>query len=387
MEMYLGGINVEIYLDNAATSFPKPKEVSESVYDFMTNNGTSSGRGAYKKAMESDFIIYECRKLIGELFNFNNPKNVIFTSNVTESINMLLRGILKENDHVITSSLEHNAVWRTLKTLEKEKSIDISKVKCDKHGITEANDVEKLIKENTKLIIFTAASNVIGTIQPIKEIGEIARKNKIPFVVDGAQLCGTYPIDVQKYNIDILTFTGHKSLLGPMGTGGIVINCDYNIDSIKSGGTGGDSAYEYQVDYYPNKLETGTLNVSGICGLRSAVKFLLKEKVENIYEKEKVLTEYALDILSKVKDIEIYGPKDSKKITPVISFNIKNKRAEEVAHILDDKYNIMVRAGLHCAPCAHEIIGTKEVGTVRVSMGYFNEKEEIDELAYALNNL
>ncbi|MCC3868108.1 aminotransferase class V-fold PLP-dependent enzyme [Terrisporobacter mayombei] len=376
-----------IYLDNAATSFPKPKEVSEAVYDFMTNNGTSSGRGAYKKAMESDFIIYECRKLIGELFNFNNPKNVIFTSNVTESINMVLRGMLKENDHVITSSLEHNAVWRTLKTLEKEKNIDISKVKCDKHGITKANDVEKLIKENTKLIIFTAASNVIGTIQPIKEIGEIARKNKIPFVVDGAQLCGAYRVDVQNDNIDILTFTGHKSLLGPMGTGGIVINCDYNIEPTKSGGTGGDSAYEYQVDYYPNKLETGTLNVSGICGLRSAVKFLLKEKVENIYEKEKNLTEYALNILSKVNDVEIYGPKDSEKITPVISFNIKNKRAEEVAHILGDKYNIMVRAGLHCAPCAHEIIGTKEVGTVRVSMGYFNEKQEIDKLAYALNNL
>lgn len=378
---------MEIYLDNAATSFPKPKEVSEAVYDFMTNNGTSSGRGAYKKAMESDFIIYECRKLIGELFNFNNPKNVIFTSNVTESINMVLRGMIKENDHVITSSLEHNAVWRTLKTLEKEKNIDISKVKCDKNGITKANDVEKLIKENTKLIIFTAASNVIGTIQPIKEIGEIARKSEIPFVVDGAQLCGAYKVNIQKDNIDILTFTGHKSLLGPMGTGGIIINCDYNIEPIKSGGTGGDSAYEYQVDYYPNKLETGTLNVSGICGLRSAIKFLLKEKVEDIYEKEKSLTRYALNILSKVNNIEIYGPKDSEKITPVISFNIKNKKAEEVAHILGDKYNIMVRAGLHCAPCAHEVIGTKEIGTVRVSMGYFNEKEEIEKLAYALNNL
>lgn len=378
---------MEIYLDNAATSFPKPKQVSEAVYDFMTNNGTSSGRGAYKKAMESDFIIYECRKLIGELFNFKSPKNVIFTSNVTESINMVLRGRIKENNHVITSSLEHNAVWRTLKTLEKEKNIDISKVKCDKNGITKANDVEKLIKENTKLIIFTAASNVIGTIQPIKEIGEIARKNKIPFVVDGAQLCGAYKVDIEKDNIDILTFTGHKSLLGPMGTGGIVINCDYNIEPIKSGGTGGDSAYEYQVNYYPNKLETGTLNVSGICGLRSAIKFLLKEKVENIYEKEKSLTKYALNILSNVKDIEIYGPKDWEKITPVISFNIKNKRPEDVAQILGDKYNIMVRAGLHCAPCAHEIIGTKEIGTVRVSMGYFNEKEEIDKLAYALNNL
>ena len=378
---------MRIYLDNAASSFPKPKEVSEAVYDFMTNNGTSSGRGAYKKAMESDFIVYECRKLIGELFNFNNPKNVIFTSNVTESINMVLRGMLKENDHVITSSLEHNAVWRTLKTLEKEKNIEISKVKCDKNGFTKSEDVKASIKNNTKLIIFTGASNVIGTIQPIEEIGKIARENKIPFVVDGAQLCGAYPVDVKKDNIDILAFTGHKSLLGPMGTGGLIINCDYNINPIKSGGTGGDSTYEYQVDYYPNKLETGTLNVSGICGLREAVKYLKKEKIENIYEKEKSLTEYALKALSQVQNIEIYGPKDSEKITPVISFNIKNKRAEDVAHTLDNKYDMMVRAGLHCAPCAHEIIGTKEIGTLRVSMGYFTEKEHIDKLVYALNNL
>lgn len=378
---------MKIYLDNGATSFPKPKEVNDAVYDFMINNGTSSGRGAYKKAMESDFIIYECRKLIGELFNFKNPKKVIFTSNVTESINMVLRGMLKEHDHVITSSLEHNAVWRTLKTLEKEKNIDISKAKCDKEGLTKAEDVERLIKSNTKLIIFTGASNVIGTIQPIGDIGKIARKNKIPFIVDGAQLCGCYPVDVCKDNIDILTFTGHKSLLGPMGTGGIIINCDYDIESIKSGGTGGDSAYEYQVDYYPNKLETGTLNVAGICGLRAGVKFLIKEKIEKIYEKEKYLTDYTLESLSKVKDIEIYGPKDSEKITPVISFNIKNKKAEDVAYILDDKYDIMVRAGLHCAPCAHEIIGTKDIGTVRISIGYFNKKEDIDRLVYALNNL
>ena len=346
----------------------------------MVNNGASSGRGGYKKAIDSDFMIYECRKLIGELFNFKNPKNVIFTSNVTESINMVLRGMLKENNHVITSSLEHNAVWRTLKTLEKEKSIEISKVKCDKYGFTKSEDVEKLIKDNTKLIIFTGASNVIGTIQPIGEIGKIARKNNIPFVVDGAQLCGSYPVDVCKDNIDILTFTGHKSLLGPMGTGGIIINCDYNIESIKSGGTGGDSAYEYQVSYYPNKLETGTLNVGGICGLRAAIKYLMKEKIEKVHEEEKSLTKYALEVLNKVKGIEIYGPKDSEKITPVISFNIKNKKAEDVAYILDDKYNIMVRAGLHCAPCAHEVIGTKDVGTVRIGIGYFNNKIACDKL-------
>ena len=376
-----------IYLDNAATSFPKPKEVSEAVYNFMINNGTSSGRGSYKKAMESDFVVYETRKLIGELFNLKDPKKVIFTSNITESINMVLRGMLKENDHIITSSVEHNAVWRTLKTLEKEKNIKISRAKCDEYGLTDVYDVKKLITKDTALIIFTSASNVIGTIQPIKEIGQLARKNNIPFIVDGAQSCGAFPIDVKKDNIDILTFTGHKSLLGPMGTGGIIINCDYNINPMKTGGTGGDSAYEYQVDYYPNKLETGTLNVSGIAGLREAVKFIKKEGIENIHKVEKELTSYALERLEEVKDIVIYGPKDVEKITGVISFNIKNKKCEEVSYALDNKYQIMVRAGLHCAPSAHEVIGTKGVGSVRIGIGYFNTKDEIDQLVYALNNL
>lgn len=376
-----------IYLDNAATSFPKPKEVSASVYDFMVNNGTSSGRGSYKKAMESDYIVYDTRKLIGELFNFKDTKKIIFTSNITESINIVLRGILKDNDHVITSSIEHNAVWRTLKTLEKERNIQISKAKCDKYGFTDVHDVKKLIKENTALFIFNSASNVIGTIQPIREIGKIAKNNKIPFIVDGAQTCGAYPIDINNDNIDILTFTGHKSLLGPMGTGGIIINSDYNIEPLKTGGTGGDSSYEYQVDYYPNKLETGTLNVSGIAGLREGIKFIKKEGIEKINNKEKELTKYTLDRLEEVRDIEIYGPKDCEKITSVISFNIKNKKAEEIAYNLDKKYGIMVRAGLHCSPLVHEVIGTKECGTVRVSIGYFNTKEDIDKLVYALNNL
>lgn len=376
-----------IYLDNAATSYPKPNQVAKSIYEFMINNGTSSGRGSYKMAMKSDFLVYETRKLIGELFNFHNPKKVIFTSNITESINMVLRGMLKENDHVITSSLEHNAVWRTLKTLEKERNIEISKVNCDENGISDINDVRCKIKDNTALIIFTAASNVIGSIQPIREIGKIAKDFNIPFIVDGAQSCGAYPMDVQKDNIDILTFTGHKSLLGPMGTGGIIINCEYNINPIKSGGTGGDSAYEYQVDYYPNKLEAGTLNVPGIAGLGEAVKYINNIGIDNIYKKEKYLTEYALNKLRNVRDIIIYGPKDAEKITGVISFNIKGKKPEEISYILDNEYNIMVRAGLHCAPCAHEVIGTKDIGTIRIGLGYFNSEEDIDKLVTALNNI
>ena len=376
-----------IYLDNAATSFPKPKEVATAVYDFMVNNGTSSGRGSYKKAMQSDYIVYECRKLIGKLFNFDNPKKVIFTSNVTDSLNIAMRGILKENDHVITSSLEHNAVWRCLKTLERDINIKIDTVECSKDGITNPQDIKKYIKKDTALIVFTQASNVLGTIQPIREIGAIAREHNIPFLVDSAQSAGAMKIDVKEDNIDILAFTGHKSLLGPMGTGGLIINTNIDIKPLKAGGTGGDSAYEYQPDYYPNHLETGTSNVSGIAGLREAIKFLNKEGIENINNKEKELTKYALEKLETVKDIEIYGPKDCEKMLSVISFNIKDKRPEDVGSILDQKYDIMLRAGLHCAPTAHSVIGTKERGTLRIGLGYFNEKEDIDKLVEALNNL
>ena len=376
-----------IYLDNAATSFPKPKEVADAVYDFMINNGTSSGRGSYKKAMQSDYIVYECRKLIGNLFNFDDPKKVVFTSNVTDSLNIAIRGILKENDHVITSSLEHNAVWRCRKTLEKDINIKIDTVECSKDGITNPEDIKKYIRKDTALIVFTQASNVLGTIQPIKEIGKIGRENKIVFLVDAAQSAGAMKIDIKEDNIDILAFTGHKSLLGPMGTGGLIINTDIDIKPLKAGGTGGDSAYDYQPDYYPNHLETGTSNVSGIAGLRAAIKFLNREGIDNIHNKEKELTKYALQRLETVKDIEVYGPKDCEKILSVISFNIKNKRPEDISTILDQKYDIMLRAGLHCAPTAHSVINTKDRGSLRIGIGYFNTKDDIDKLVEALNNL
>lgn len=376
-----------IYLDNAATSYPKPEIVAKAMYDFMINNGTSSGRGSYQKAMQSDFLVYETRKLVGDLFKFKDYKKVIFTSNVTESLNLALRGILEENDHVITSSIEHNAVWRCLKTLEKERNITITKVKASKEGYTNPLDVEKEIKDNTKLIVFNHASNVLGTIQPIDEIGKIAKKNNILFLVDAAQTAGVIDIDVNKSNIDLLAFTGHKSLLGPMGTGGLIVNCDYDIKPLKAGGTGGDSAYEYQPDYYPNKLETGTLNVSGIAGLKEAIRFINKETIQKIHKKETEVVDYAIDKLSNVKNIEIYGPKKSDDIVGVISFNLKNKRAEDVVNELDLKHNIMLRAGLHCAPNAHELIGTKEIGSIRIGIGYFNEKHEVDTLVYALNEI
>ena len=378
---------MDVYLDNGATSFPKPKEVLDAMYDFMLNNGATAGRGAYERAMKSDALVYNTRKELANFFNFNDPKKVIFTSNVTEALNLAMNGILKKEDHVITSSLEHNAVWRCLKTLERDRGITISTVNATKEGYTNPSEIRALIQKNTALIVFNHASNVLGTIQPIREIGLIARENNIPFLVDTAQTAGVIPIDMQKDHINLLAFTGHKSLLGPMGTGGLIVNWDGKINPLKSGGTGGDSSYEYQPDYFPNRLETGTLNVSGIAGLRAAIQFVQNEGLEKILKKEKMLIAYALERLKEVRSISIYGPKDPDKIIGVISFNLEGKTGEEVAYELDQEYGIMVRVGLHCAPGPHKLIEKQKEGTVRISIGYFNEKEDIDLLVSALKKI
>lgn len=376
-----------IYLDNAATSFPKPKAVVQSMVDFMMENGCTSGRGAYEKAIEADSLVYQSRKGIARFFNFYDPKKIIFTSNVTESLNLAIKGILKKGDHVIVSSLEHNGVWRCVKTLERDLGIHISKIPCSPEGYTIASDLEKLICENTALVVMTHASNVLGTVQPVAEIGRICRQYRIPFLVDAAQTAGAHPIDVVKDHIDLLAFTGHKSLLGPMGTGGLLVNWEGDICPLKSGGTGGDSAYEYQPDYYPNRLETGTLNVPGIIGLHEGIKFIEKEGLDKVTKKETDLVNYALVRLKEVDDIILYGPQDSGKIIGVIPFNLKSKPCEEVAYELDQNFGIMIRAGLHCAPSAHQLIGTEKSGTCRIGIGYFNEKQDIDQLVEALKSI
>jgi len=377
---------MDIYLDNAATTFPKPLAVPEAIYDYIVNNGGTSGRGSYEKAIIADGLVYQTRKKLAKLFNHNDPKTVVFTSSVTESLNLALQGILKPGDHVVTSSLEHNAVWRCLKTLERDLGIYISMVPATEQGETDISDVEAAITPDTKVIVFTHASNVLGTIQPIGEIGALARKHNILFLVDAAQTAGVIPIDIQAQNIDLLAFTGHKSLLGPMGTGGLVVNCNAKIDPLISGGTGGDSAYEYQPDYYPNHLEAGTMNVSGIIGLGAALAFLETEGLETIRHKEDTLMDYALNVLSEVPGIEIYGPRDSSKTVGVIPFNITGHVPEEIAFYLDQECHVMIRSGLHCAPSAHRLIGTVSRGTCRIGIGYFNETADIDTLVNGLKS-
>ncbi|MBC2582962.1 aminotransferase class V-fold PLP-dependent enzyme [Clostridium sp. DJ247] len=375
-----------IYLDNAATSYPKPDIVINKMSNFMKNIGATAGRGAYKNAIETNRLIFNCREAICNLFNGKDPSKVIFTYNITESLNLVINGLLQRGDHVITSSIEHNAVWRPLKTLERDQCIEISTAPCNNEGFTSIEAIESLIKPNTRLIVFTHASNVLGTIQPISDIGKIAKKHGITFLVDSAQTAGAYPIDVVRDNIDFLAFTGHKSLLGPTGTGGLLINCDSCISPLKSGGTGGDSKNPFQPDYLPNRFEAGTPNVVGIIGLREAVNFISSIGVGNIREREEILTNYALQELSQISDITIYGPKDSKKIVGVISFNIDNLTVDQISNELS-KNDIMVRVGYHCAPSAHKLMGTLNTGAVRIGIGYFNKKKHIDALIKVLNAL
>lgn len=376
-----------IYLDNAATSFPKPEEVYKAIEEYLRHIGVSAGRGAYKLALEADRIVYEARSHLGRLFNIKDVSRIVFTFNVTEALNLAIKGLLKEGDHVITTSLEHNAVWRPLKRLERERGIKITALPCPQGGSFRLCDLQESIRPETRMIVMLHASNVTGALMPVEEVGKIARKKGIPFLVDAAQTAGAYPIDVEAMNIDLLAFTGHKGLMGPQGTGGLYIREGFEPEPLIEGGTGSESILEEQPRVLPDRYEAGTQNVAGLAGLKAAVKFLLETGVETIRKKELELLEYLQEGLKRIPGLEIYGPPDVTSKVGVVSFNLTSVSAGEVAYVLDEVYGIMVRSGLHCAPCAHRSIGTLERGTVRVSLGYFNTRDDIDTLLKALQDI
>lgn len=370
-----------IYFDNGATTFPKPNEVYDAIMRAMKEYGANPGRSGHKLALRMGREIYETRELLAKLFNVDNPMNIVFTSNCTESLNLAIKGILNKGDHVITSSMEHNSVLRPLVSLEKE-GVELSIVKGNHMGKIEAEDIAKNIKDNTKLIVITHVSNLTGTIMPIEEIGKIARENGIYFLVDAAQSAGVYDIDVEKMNIDMLAFPGHKGLLGPQGTGGLYVREGLPLKEIKQGGTGSFSHLLDQPDIYPDRYETGTLNGPGIVGLGAGVKYILNRGIEDIRRHEEELTKHFIEGLSKIDKVKIYGPLNEKEQGAVVSINIGDEDSSEISYILDEKYDIQVRPGLHCAPLAHKTIGTFEQGVIRFSFGPFNTHNEID---FALN--
>ena len=375
-----------IYLDNAATTYPKPECVYEAIMDCMKNYCANPGRAGHKLAMKAAREIYDTRENIAKLFNVDNPMNIVFTNNATDSLNLAIKGLVKSGDHIITTSMEHNSVIRPIKALEKN-NVENTVVQCDKDGFLNIEDLRNAIKPNTKLIVTTHASNVCGTLIDIKSVGEVAKENNILYLVDASQTAGVYDIDTKKINVDMIAAPGHKCLLGPQGIGVLYIREGLELNILKEGGTGSKSEDLFQPNLLPDKYESGTHNTPGIVGLNQGVKFILEKGIDNIRKHEEDLCEYMLNRLEEVPNIVIYGPKDSKKRAAVISINIGNMDSGEITFLLDSEYDIATRSGIHCAPLAHKTLGTLEQGAVRFSLGYFNTKQDIDIAIKALKQI
>lgn len=377
-----------LYLDNSATSFPKAPGVAESMSNYLLNIGCNVNRGAYKSSFEAENVVYETRELICELFNYQKPENVVFTKNITESLNVLIKGLVKEGDHVIVSSMEHNAVIRPLNSLTKL-GIEFSKVPCNKLGELNPEDINKYIKSNTKAVIMTHASNVCGTILDLKRVGSICKDKGLYFIIDTAQTAGFLNIDYKEIGADAIAFTGHKGLLGPQGIGGFIVSRDMasTLDTLIEGGTGSLSDKEVQPEYMPDKFEAGTLNIPGIYGLNASIKYILKEKVSIIREKELYLLDHFLEGILNIPGLNIVGKKDIKDRTAVVSIDIPDEDNAVVSYNLYNEFGIMTRCGLHCAPSAHQTLGTFPKGTIRFSFSHFNTIGDVNYVINAINKV
>jgi cysteine desulfurase family protein len=375
-----------IYLDNAATSYPKPNSVYQNVMKAMTEYGANPGRGSHSMAIEGARVIYETRELLAQLFNLDDPMRAIFTFNATDGLNQAIKGVLNSGDHVITTTMEHNSVLRPIKELEKY-GVENTIVQCSPDGSLSVDDIEAAVKENTKLVVITHVSNLTGTIMPVEKVGQMCRDRNILFLVDGSQSAGVLDIDMKRFNIDLLAVPGHKGLLGPQGTGALLINCDTEIRHLREGGTGSESSSMIQPDFYPDKLESGTHNLPGIAGLNAGLKYILNYGTKSIYSHEKDLLDIFINEMKKNTKISIYGPQDISDRCGVVPVNIKGIDSSEVAYRLDTEYGIAVRPGLHCAPLAHKTIGTEKIGAVRFGIGPFNTRADIMSAVKALNNI
>lgn len=376
-----------IYLDNSATSHPKPAEVYSAVIHTLKDIGANPGRGGHKASLMASRIVFEARELIATFFNAERSSRIVFTSNATSALNIAIKGILNEGDEVITTPLEHNSVLRPLFSLKKTKGIEIKFIDCSQDGSFDPYDIEKLITKKTKLVALNHSSNVIGTIAPVKEVFSICKKHKVYTLLDCAQTAGVIPIDVMDMNIDILATAGHKSLMGPQGTGILYVKEGINLKPLIEGGTGTQSSSVEQPVDMPESLESGTLNTPGIAGLKAGVEFIMKQGIKTIRDHEIKLNKMLIERLSDNKKIILYGPKNPEKISSPVSFNIKNLDCSEVGFILDEIYDIYVRVGLHCAPLVHKLIGTYPQGTVRISVGYYNTEDDIDAVVKAINEI
>lgn len=377
----------EIYLDNSATTFPKPDAVSQAVENFIQNGGGSPGRGSHRKAREADEIVLQARKSLAHLFSVSNPSRITFSSNCTESLNLAIKGIVQPGQHVIVTDLEHNAVSRPLWALKERSGVQISVVETAANGILEPSAIERAIQSNTVLICCVHANNVMGTILPIVEIAQIAQERHVYFLVDAAQSGGVLPLEVEEMGVDLLAFTGHKGLFGPQGTGGLYIKEGVNVQPLKEGGTGIRSESLEQPVLTPEGYEAGTLNAPGLAGLKEGVDFVLKEGANKIRSHEAFLNSQFTQYLRSIDGVQIYGPDDPERKVAITSINLQGLDAVHVGELLDRKFGIMVRTGLQCSALTHQKLKTDRRGVVRFSFGYFNTLDDVSYTADAIRQI
>ena len=391
----------QIYMDNASTSFPKPQEVAGAVYAYMTGVGSNIGRGGYTSAYAAEEAVFAARQLLCDFFGGEDAKNVVFTKNVTEALNVIIRGLLQPGDHVLVSAMEHNAVMRPLQLLGREleageeapaDAISSSRIPCDSEGNLELEALPRLVQQRTKAVIMTHASNVCGTLLPIDKVGDFCKQRGLLFIVDSAQSAGVFPINMQQLHIDALAFTGHKGLLGPQGIGGFVLR-EHMVKRLAPfivGGTGSLSHIESTPRFMPDKFEAGTLNLPGIMGLAAGVRWLNQRGMASLRAHELALTEQLLTGLLDLEQqglLRIVGRRDIVQRTSVVSIAATKQDLAVVAHRLNEEYGIATRVGLHCAPNAHKTLQTYPTGTLRFSMGWHNNEEDIVAALKALREV
>lgn len=374
-----------IYLDNAATTMRKPEAVIQAVTDALCTMG-NAGRGGHDASLDASRIIYDTRERLAQLFHAESPKQIVFTMNSTESLNIAIKGIIEKNDHVITTALEHNSVLRPLYEME-EKGAELTILPGDQQGRIDYADFEKNIKENTKAIICTHGSNLTGNLVDIKRIGEITKRHGVLFVVDASQTAGVFPIDVQEMYIDILCFTGHKGLLGPQGTGGMYVREGVAVKPLLSGGSGVQTYSKTHPAQMPTALEAGTLNAHGLAGLRAAVGYLQEVGLDAIRKKEQELMWHFYEGVTKIPGVTVYGDFSQEERCAIVTLNIRDYDSAEVSDALAMQYGISTRSGAHCAPLMHQALGTVEQGAVRFSFSHFNTIEEVDTAIAAIREL
>ena len=377
-----------IYLDNGATSYPKPDEVYTFMDSFYRSHGVNPGRSGYDLCMETGELVDTTRKMLTDFFNGNDPNRLCFSYNSTDALNLIIFGMLRQGDHAITTTLEHNSVLRPLYHQNKFSGVEVDYIPFDKNGFVSPDDFKQKIKANTRLVIVNHASNVIGTVQPVGAIGRICREYGVPFAVDASQSAGKILIDIEKSNIDVVAFTGHKSLLGPTGIGGLYVREGVNIRHTRAGGTGVRSADRMHLDEYPYRLEYGTGNIVGIAGLHAGLKWIKERGIDKIHHHEMRLTQMLRDGLREMDGLSLYCQDELIDHIGVISFNIDGMEALDTGTLLDGEYNIACRTGLHCAPLVHEQLGTAQTGgSVRIGIGPFNTEDHIKTAVEAIGEI